>query len=307
MSQSSNHTKEQQAEQAPQQLAELGDKMADEIINLRAENLKLKAQLESARSIQSNPPATHLPSVTPATTQVRDFQGRKPNVVHVVDHGDEIDSTDLGLIESRTSEPSEQKVDPKTKPLEQDQAWLPVEAGTPSEAVPVPLLEEPVERASTDILLRQESNVSDDVRLTLADELALQTSSESDHRQIYSETGVLLESHHTLRAKLRHQKWWPSAKLKRYIRIAFTTFLAIYIGQTYVACRRERGRWLEANNMSRTYLFGILHYDASLFVAPGVNPDFALGIQDLRDFATVAQVVFWSYMTSIMPFLDAHV
>lgn len=51
--------------------------------------------------------------------------------------------------------------------------------------------------------------------------------------------------------------------------------------QTYVACRRERSRWLEANHLSRSYLFGILHYNASLLVAPGANPDLSLGIQTI--------------------------
>lgn len=51
--------------------------------------------------------------------------------------------------------------------------------------------------------------------------------------------------------------------------------------QTYVACRRERSRWLEANNLSRSYLFSMLHYNASLLVAPGANPDLSLGIQTI--------------------------
>lgn len=117
-----------------------------------------------------------------------------------------------------------------------------------------------------------------------------------------TELGDATESNGSVEPAARGDMHESSTVLELFRNAAVFVFFAATL-QTYIACRRERSRWLEANNLSRSYLFSMLHYNASLLVAPGANPDLSLGIQTLPQVWEVvkhtASVYAYDVLTSL--------
>ncbi|CEJ82846.1 hypothetical protein VHEMI02892 [[Torrubiella] hemipterigena] len=263
-----------------------------QIKRLSAENLELKAKLAALAASRNTPPEADARQ----NSQISENQypGKKAKVVHIVNVEDKPVSLEASESNDFPNKGRTRNLQPGLPPSETEAVMKP--------ALPMGPDSEGPHESKTDIDFKKIVNiVSDEGNVTLAEELAARPGSELIHLRAGSPDG---DNSSAVQRSIKEaifdkEKKALTAKMMTYIKLGSATLLMLHLVQTYVACRRERGRWLQANNLSRTQLFGILHYDASLLVAPGVNPDLALGVQDIWDILQVIQAIVWSYLKSL--------
>lgn len=289
MSKSNSTTADTSALASDHELAIQNSEYLHQIRRLSAENLELKAKLAAS---------LHTPPKIDARqdSQISEYRypGKEAKVFRIFNVEDEPVSVETSESNDFSSKGRTPNLQPRLPPSETEAVMKP--------AVPMGPDSEGPHESKTDIDFTKVGNiVSDDADVTLAEELAARPSSEFIHLRADSPDG---DNSSAVQRSIKEvifdeEKKALTAKMVTYIKFGIATLLMLHLVQTYVACRRERGRWLQANNLSRTQLFGILHYDPSLLVAPGVNPDLALGVQDIWDILQVIQAIVWSYLKSL--------